>query len=176
VNRKEICEYCLVEEQKECLTIVFEGLLNHLSVFFTAALPVVEVRGAIPLGIMLGFTPLKSAVISYLGSIFPAPFIVFAIKPVFSYLKKTRFFHRFVDRVTQKAMRKGGRKVDKYGILGLFIFVAIPLPGTGVWTGSMAAAFLDLKTKPALAAIISGNLVATFLIMVFSDGIYQLIT
>ena len=149
-------------------------LLNFLSsefkVMFTAALPVIEVRGAIPVGIALGMTPVHATILAFLGSIIPVPFILFTIRPIFNYMKQTKIFKKLVNKLTTRSMEKSGG-VQKYGYLGLFIFVAIPLPGTGVWSGSLIASLLDMRFKYAFPAIVLGNVVASFAIMVLSFGV-----
>lgn len=158
---------------------LLKGCIDFLSVEFTvvltAALPVIELKGAIPVGISLGMAPLHAAALSFVGSIIPVPFILFSIRPIFNHLRKTMFFGRIVNRLTSKSMAKSG-KIQKYGAWGLLVFVAIPLPGTGVWTGSLIAAMLDMRFKWAFPAIFFGNLAAGILIMGLSDGMYKVIT
>ena len=158
---------------------LIEVLVNFLSreftVMFTAALPVIELRGAIPVGISLGLSPLHAAVLGFIGSMIPVPFVLFSIRPIFNYLKKTRFFRKFVDSITNRSMAKSGN-IKKYGLWGLILFVAIPIPGTGVWTGSIIAAMLNMRFKWAFPAIFIGNLIAGILIMILSEGLFNMIT
>ncbi|MDI9476156.1 MAG: small multi-drug export protein [Bacillota bacterium] len=154
---------------------LFNFLSIEFSVMFTAALPVIELKGAIPVGISLGLSPFHAAVISFVGSMIPVPFILFAIRPVFNYLKKTSIFKNVVHRLTDKSLSKSGN-IQKYGAWGLLLFVAIPLPGTGVWTGSLIAALLDMRFKWAFPAIFTGNLIAGILIMGISNGVFNVIT
>lgn len=154
---------------------LFNFLSIEFSVMFTAALPVIELKGAIPVGISLGLSPFHAAVISFMGSMIPVPFILFAIRPIFNYLKKTSIFKNIVYRLTDKSLSKSGN-IQKYGAWGLLLFVAIPLPGTGVWTGSLIAALLDMRFKWAFPAIFIGNLIAGILIMGISNGVFNVIT
>lgn len=147
----------------------------ELTVMLTATLPVIELKGAIPVGISLGLSPLHSFVLSFIGSIIPVPFILFTIRHIFNYLKRTAVFERIVNKITDRSMAKSG-KIQKYGAWGLFIFVAIPLPGTGVWTGSLIAAMLDMRFKWAFPAIVVGNLIAGILIMALSEGLFTILT
>lgn len=153
---------------------MFQELTNiisrELTVLFVATLPIIELRGAIPIGISLGLSPLHSTIISLIGSLIPVPFILFTIRPIFNRLKKTKMFKRLVHRLINKSISKSG-KIQKYGALGLLIFVAIPLPGTGVWSGSLAAALLDMRFKYAFPAILIGNTIAAVLIMGLSHGV-----
>ena len=152
------------------LQSIFNFLSKELTVLFTASLPIIELRGAIPVGISLGLSPLHATIISFIGSMIPVPFILFTIRPIFNYLKETRAFKKLIHSLTDKSLNKSG-KIQKYGAWGLFIFVAIPLPGTGVWSGSLAAALLDMRFKWAFPAIFFGNLVAGILIMLLSNGV-----
>lgn len=154
-------------------------MLNFLSVeltvMLTAALPIIELRGAIPVGISLGLSTIHSAIISFIGSIIPVPVILFTIRPIFNYLKETKFFKDIVQKLTDRSLNKSG-KIQKYGAWGLFIFVAVPLPGTGVWSGSLIAALLDIRFKWAFPAILFGNLIAGLIIMSISHGVVRVIS
>ena len=157
---------------------MLQQLLNFISIEFTvmltAALPIIELRGAIPVGISLGLSPIHSTLISLVGSMIPVPFILFSIRPIFNYLKTTKIFKKFVHKLTDKSMSKSG-KIQKYGAWGLLVFVAIPLPGTGVWSGSLAAALLDMRFKWAFPAILVGNIIAAVIIMGLSNEAFKLI-
>ncbi|MCA0386054.1 MAG: small multi-drug export protein [Firmicutes bacterium] len=147
---------------------------TEMAVMLTAAMPIIELRGAIPVGITLGLTPLHSAIISFIGSMIPVPFILFLIRPIFNYLKQTETFKHIVHRLIHKSNSKSDN-IKKYGWIGLLIFVAIPLPGTGVWSGSLAAALLDMRFKIAFPAILVGNLIAGLLILGLSHGVLAII-
>ena len=123
-------------------------------------IPVVELRGGIPFGTALGLPPWAALCAAVVGNLIPVPFIIVYIRRIFLWLRR-RFpkLNRLVDQLERKAHMKG-RKVSKYKYLGLFVFVAIPLPGTGAWTGSLAAAFLDMRLKNALPAVVLGVLTA----------------
>lgn len=150
-------------------------LLNFLSieltVLLTAAMPIIELRGAIPVGMSLGMSPVHATVISFIGSMIPVPFILFTIRPIFNYLKKTRLFKKLVHKLTDRSLNNNGGKIQKYGAWGLMLIVAIPLPGTGVWSGSLAAALLDMRFKWAFPAILVGNIIAAVIIMGLSNGV-----
>lgn len=155
---------------------MLKELLNfltiELTVLLTAALPVIELRGAIPVGIALGLSPVHAAVISFVGSMLPVPLILFSIRPVFNYLKNTRRFKKVVDKFTDRSIGNNN-KIQKYGVLGLILIVAIPLPGTGVWSGSLAAALLDIRFKWAFSAIFIGNLIAAVFVLMLSNGVMR---
>ena len=117
------------------MQLLLNQLLNFLSIEFTvmltAALPIIELRGAIPIGMSLGMSAAHATIISFIGSMIPVPFILFTIRPIFNYLKKTKLFKKLVHKLTDKSLNKSGN-IQKYGAWGLLVFVAIPLPGTGV--------------------------------------------
>ncbi len=133
-------------------------------------LPVIELRGGVPFGTALGLSPLAALVASVVGNLIPAPFIIVYIRRVFQWMRR-RFpqLDHIVDRLERKAHLKG-RRVSRYKYLGLYLFVAVPLPGTGAWTGSLAAAFLDMPLRKALPSIILGVITAG-LIMTFATGL-----
>lgn len=159
---------------EKLLKELFDFLSVEFTVMLTAALPVIELKGAIPVGISLGLSPFHSAVISFIGSMIPVPFILFTTRPLFNYLKRTSIFRNIVHRLTDKSLSKSGN-IQKYGVWGLLLFVAIPLPGTGVWTGSLIAALLDMRFKWAFPVIFVGNLIAGILVMLLSQGAVNII-
>lgn len=156
------------------MTGLLDLLSKELTVVLTATLPIIELKGAIPVGIAMGMAPLHAFVLAFLGSMIPVPFILFSIRPIFNYLKSTKVFRNLVEGLTNKSMGKSGR-IKKYGTWGLFLFVAIPLPGTGVWTGSLIAALMNMRFKLAFPAIVCGNLVAGVIIMLLSHGFAEFI-
>jgi len=157
---------------------MIETLLNFLTVefavLFTAAMPIIELRGAIPVGISLGLSPMHATILSLIGSMIPVPFILFAIRPIFNYLKTTKTFNKLIHKIMHHSLEGSGQKVQKYGVLGLILVVAIPLPGTGVWSGSLAAVLLNIRFKWAFPAIFIGNIIAAFLVMTISSGAFKL--
>lgn len=122
--------------------------------------PIIELRGGLPFGVALGLPYHLAFPAAVLGNIIPAPLIIVYIRRVFLLMR--RYLPRLnglVDKLERKAHLKG-QKVQRYQYLGLWLFVAIPLPGTGAWTGSLAAAFLDMRLKKALPAVVLGVLTA----------------
>ncbi len=158
----------------ELISELMNFITKEFTVILTAMLPLIEVRGAIPVGIALGMSPLHATVLAYIGSVIPSPFILLAIRPIFAYLKKTNLFEKIVTKLTNRSMEKS-TNIQKYGYIGLLIFVAIPLPGTGVWSGSLIAALLDMRIKYAFPTILLGNLVASIGIMVLSFGVVNIL-
>lgn len=160
---------------KEFWDQISSFLSPDLTVLITAMLPIIEMRGAIPIGISLGMSPTRAALMAFTGSMLPVPIILFAIRPVFDRLKKTMTFSRLVYRITNRTINKSGN-IKKYGALGLMLFVAIPLPGTGIWSGTLAAALLGMRFKLAFPAILTGNLIAGLLITTFSNSMINIIS
>ena len=137
-----------------------ETVLEKLLLTFTTAMiPVVELRGAIPVGIAAGLPPAVACAAAILGNLLPVPFIMLLARRVFSWLRDTRLFGPKIVWLERRAHLKG-RIVRKYRLPGLVVLVAIPLPGTGAWTGSLAAAFLDMRLKKAMPAVVLGVLTA----------------
>ncbi len=132
--------------------------------FFTmlvSMVPIVELRGGIPFGVLSLKLPYAAAfVAAVIGNIIPVPFIIVYIRRIFKWMRRhLPKLDSIVDKLEKKAHLKG-QKVTRYKYLGLLIFVAIPLPGTGAWTGALAAAFLDMPLRKALPSIILGVLLA----------------
>lgn len=140
-------------------------------VLVTAATPVLELRGAIPLGLALGLPLTTVLILSYIGNVVPVPFILLAIGWVMEQMKKIPAIHAWLD---DKAQRGGDKLYDsmkKWGWLGLLIFVAIPLPGTGAWTGALAASVLRLSFWPSLLSIAGGVVIAGLLVSGLGLGV-----
>lgn len=145
---------------------ILETIKDEIAVMFVAAMPLVELRGAIPLGISMGFTPLESTALSIIGNIIPVPFLLRLLEPIMDYLEKTTLFSKLVKKVKKRTLKKSRDKIKKYSLLGLFILVAVPIPTTGAWTGCIAATLLKLDPRKALFSIVSGIIAAG--IIVFS--------
>lgn len=129
----------------------------ELQVILMSMIPIVELRGAIPYGALLGLDPVRTFLCAVLGNCIPVPLIIFLARPIIRYLKKTRILGWFAHWMERKT-EKNRDKIMKRSALGLFLFVAIPLPGTGAWTGALCAALLDLRYRFALPSILLGVL------------------
>lgn len=142
----------------------------YWAVFGTSLLPIWELKGAIPMGIALGIPFWQTYWLALLGSCLPVPFIIFFIERVISWMSRSRvrFFNKFANWLLKK-VEKHRKTIDKYGYVGVLLFVAIPLPGTGVWTGSLLASLLDLKPKIAIPMVILGNIIAGCLMLLLSN-------
>ena len=136
--------------------------------------PVVELRGGIPFGVARGLPVWAAYLAAIIGNMLPVPFILVYIRRIFQWMRRRiPKLNRMVDALERKAHLKG-QKVTRYKYLGLMLFVAIPLPGTGAWTGSLAAAFLDMPLRKALPSVIAGVLIAGLAISVLSYGVVSL--
>ena len=137
--------------------------------------PVVELRGGIPFGVAAGLPVWMAYLAAVVGNIIPAPFIIVYIRRIFQWMRrKLPKLNSVVDGLEQKAHLKG-KTVSKYKYLGLVIFVAIPLPGTGAWTGALVAAFLDMPLRKAIPSIVIGVLVAGIAISMLTFGVASLL-
>lgn len=147
-------------------------LLRHLLyVFGLAMVPVFELRGAIPVGVAAGLPFWSVFITAILGNLLPVPFLILFTRRVFEWLrKKSALLERLVSRLEMKAAAKEDL-LKKYELLGLCILVAIPLPGTGAWTGSLVAAVFDIRLKHAFPAIALGVLIAAVIVSVVTYGV-----
>jgi len=158
----------------DILNNLLDSINKEATVLFTAALPLIEVRGAIPVGVSLGMSLIHTFILSIVGSMIPVPIILFGTRPIFTRLRKTKLFRGLIEKLTTRSLRRSG-KIQKYGFWGLLIFVAIPLPGTGVWSGALAAALLDMRFKLAFPAILIGNIIAGIIMLILSHGVVTLL-
>lgn len=150
-------------------TMIHELLLT----FGTAMIPVLELRGAIPVGVAAGLPPAAACIAAILGNMVPVPFIMLLIRRIFDWLRTTAFFGPKIAWLEHRAHLKG-RLVRKYRLPGLMILVAIPLPGTGAWTGALVAALLDIRLRHAIPAIFLGVVIAGILITMLTMGLVHL--
>lgn len=156
-------------------TVNLDGLPKELIVFIISMVPILELRGGIVASALLGI-PITTAIpICIIGNIIPVPFILLFIKPVFRWMKSTKLFKPMVEKIESKSMAKSD-KIQKYEFLGLLLFVGIPLPGTGAWTGSLIACLLDIDMKKTIPAILLGLLLATTIMCTVSYFIPWLIS
>lgn len=148
-----------------------EYLSPELVIFFISMLPILELRGGIIAGMLLGVPWYIAAPICILGNAIPVPFIIFFIERILGYLKDHGPIQKFARAIEARAMRKGTEMMKKYPHrvqLGLFAFVAIPLPVTGAWTGSLIAALLGIPPKRSAPAIILGICSACVIMLVLT--------
>ena len=139
-------------------------------VFVISLLPILELRGGLLAASLLKLGIVKSFIITLIGTMIPVPFILLFIKKVIEWMGKTKKFKKIADWLNEKA-EKNKPKIDKYGFWGLVLFVGIPLPGTGAWTGSLVAGLFEMNFKKSLLAVVLGCLLASVIMMIISYGV-----
>ena len=163
-----------MEHIVETLVHIFSGVIPaELTVFALSLMPIIELRGGILAAKLLDMQLLPAVFICLVGTLIPTPFILLFINKIFDWMKGTRFV-KLVDRMEQKGRSKF-EKINRYKTLGLMIFVAIPLPGTGAWTGSLAAALMKMDFKSAMLSVALGTLIADIIMCVLSYGLLGLV-
>ncbi len=159
---------------REQLMQYFEHLPAPLAVFLVAMLPVFELRGAIPAGYAMGMNqPIMIYLLAVAGNFVPVLPILLGLGPAEKYLRRFRFFDRFFDWLFKRTVSRS-EVIKKYESLGLILFVAIPLPMTGAWTGSVAAYLFKLPLRLAVPCIILGILIAGVVVTLVSQGVISL--
>lgn len=144
------------------------GFSKELVVLIISALPIFELRGALPVAINLFHFPWYYALpLAIIGNLLPVPFILLFLNAISRLLSKIGFFNRFLHWLFESASRRG-KIVEKYGRLGLVIFVAVPLPVTGAWTGSLLAVLFGIKFRHALLSILIGVCIAGVIVTCLS--------
>ncbi len=146
---------------------MFEILLPYIITFFVSMVPIIELRGAIPIGVGFGGNPWICLVVAIVGNMLPVPFIFFFARKVLLWGKDKKYIGKFFTFCIEKG-EKGGKKLQAKAGRGLFValmlFVGIPLPGTGAWTGTLAASFLDMDFKSSTLACMLGVVIAGIII------------
>ena len=143
-------------------------IIKYIFTAIIGMLPIIELRGAIPVGVFtFHLSYIESFLCSFIGNILPVYFIVKYIKPLFNFLGRWKIFKKIIDWSTKKANKQiaENKRLQTFVSLGLFLFVAIPLPGTGAWVSSLIANFLDLQPKKAIPPIIAGVLAAGIIVL-----------
>lgn len=141
----------------------------ELTVFLLSMMPIIELRGGIVAAKLLNLEMLPAFIICFIGTILPTPFILLFIRKIFDWMRNTRLV-KLVNRMEEKGKSKF-EKIEKYKTFGLLIFVAIPLPGTGAWTGSLAAALMKMPFKNAMISVVGGTLLADIIMCILSYGV-----
>ena len=145
-----------------------------IATFFISMVPVIELRGGLPYGITLGLDYPLALTAAVLGNMVPVPFIIVYIRHIFTWLRKrSKWWDEKITRLEKKAHLKG-RVVRKDSTIGLCILVAIPLPGTGAWTGALVAAVLDMRLKKAIPAIFLGVCIAAAIMTMVTFGLIHI--
>ncbi|WP_346937866.1 small multi-drug export protein [uncultured Clostridium sp.] len=148
---------------------------KEIVVLIISMVPILELRGGLIAASVLGIDMFRAIGYCFVGNIIPIPFILLFITPIFNWMKKTKLFRPTVEKLEKKSMSKSD-KIKKYEFWGLMLFVGIPLPGTGAWTGALIASLLGIKLKKAFWAIFFGLIIATVIMCIVSYGIPWVIT
>ena len=147
---------------------------KELIVFIISLCPILELRGGLIAATLLGVKPVVAYIVSIIGNTLPVPFILLFITKVIDWMEKSKvkWMKRVAKWLRNKA-HKNKEKIEKYGYLGLVLFVGIPLPGTGAWTGTLAASILDMDFKKSVIAVMGGVILAGIIMSIFSLGIFK---
>ena len=141
-----------------------------IGITFISMIPIIELRGSIPVGFVMGLPWYASLVCSIIGNMLPVPVILLFVVKVFEFMKKHNILTKFVNKMEQKAMNRS-EKVSKGEFWGLMLFVAIPLPGTGAWTGALIAALLKMNRRDSFLSILLGVTIAGTIITLGTYGV-----
>ncbi len=157
----------------EMMAFLQNKIPEELVAFVISLFPVLECRGGMIAARIMEIPFLTAFLLCYVGNMLPIPFILLFIKKIFEWLRRFSFFEKIIKRFEAKA-EKNADKILRYKSWGLLLFVAIPLPGTGGWTGALMAALLDIPFKRALPVITLGVLIAGFIMSGLTYGIFQM--
>lgn len=149
---------------------LFKGLNKDIIVFIISILPILELRGGLLAASLLKVSFIKGYILSIIGNLLPIPLVLLFLEKIFDFLKKIKLTQNIVIKLEKKILSKK-KQIDKYGYLGLLLFVGIPLPGTGAWTGSALAVLLHLDKKKSFIYIILGVILASIIMSILSYGI-----
>ncbi len=152
------------------------SLFKHtLILILISAVPLIELRGAIPYGAAMGIPFAECVILSIITNMLPVPFIILFIRKIFDFCRKKNWLTKQIAWLENHVMKKSD-VVKKYETIGLAIFVGIPLPGTGAWSGALLAALLDIRMKSALPAIFAGVVIAGLLVGGVSYGFLEFLS
>ena len=154
---------------------LFEGLTSlkfgkELIIFIISLMPILELRGGLIAASLLKVPPVPAYIISIIGNLIPIPLILWFLDSVFAFMKKHKILVKFIDFCERKGNEKKGQ-IEKLGFWGLVLFVGVPLPGTGAWTGGLIATLLRMDKKKAFLASILGVIMASIIMMIVSYGV-----
>ena len=158
---------------KEAIQAFFlEMVGEELCVFFCSMLPIIELRGAIPMGAAFGLPWWQTYIIAVIGNMLPVPIILLFVKSVLNWMAgcKVKFFNKVANKMFEKAA-KNRAKIERYAFWGLTLFVAIPLPATGAWTGTLVAALFDMRFWKSLLSALIGVMIAGVVMTLISYGV-----
>ena len=153
--------------------------LKFLIIFLVSMVPLIELRGAVPMAVTMGLPEIPSLIIAIIGNMIPVPFIFLFARKILVWGKDKKYISKFFTWCLKKG-EKGGKKLQKKAgqsvYIALFLFVGIPVPGTGAWTGTLAASILDLDFKKTTIAVLSGVLLAGCIMLAVSCGVLSFLS
>lgn len=152
------------------LITLLKGLNKELVVFIISLLPLLELRGGLLAASLLKVSFFKGYILSIIGNVLPIPIVLLFLEKIFDFLKRIKLTKNIIIKLENKILSKK-KQIDKYGYLGLLLFVGIPLPGTGAWTGSGLAVLLHMDKKKSFIYIILGVILASIIMSIVSYGI-----
>ena len=166
-----------MEKLVEIFLSLFSGITSisygkEILIFIISMIPILELRGGILAAALLNMNPKSSFIICLLGNIIVIPLALYFLELIFKILRKIKFFDKIITKIEKKCLSKR-EQLDKYGYLGLLLFVGIPLPGTGAWTGCFLASLLGMNKKKSALAAMAGVLMAGIIMMILSFGIFK---
>lgn len=169
----------MVEKIVGTLLGLFGGLKalpfgKELIVFIISLMPILELRGGLIAASLMNLNPVSSYIISIIGNIIPVPFILWLINYILDFMRNSKKLKKIAKWLDKKVEKHKGQ-IEKYGFWGLVLFVGIPLPGTGAWTGCLIAACLEMDRKKAFVAAMLGILIASIIMMFISFGLLKFI-
>lgn len=169
----------MVEKLVGAIVGLFSGVLaipfgKELVVFIISLMPILELRGGLIAAALLNLGMVPSYIISIIGNIIPVPFILWFMGSILEWMRGSKRFKRIAKWLDKKVKKHKGQ-IEKYGFLGLILFVGIPLPGTGAWTGCLIASVLEMDRKKSFVAAALGIFIASIIMMVLSFGVLKTI-
>jgi len=148
---------------------------KEILVFIISLMPILELRGGLLAASLIGLDPIPSYIISVIGNVLPVPFILWFMGRILKWMKTRKKLKKIANWLDKK-VDKNKEKIEKFGFLGLVLFVGIPLPGTGAWTGCLVASVLEMDKKKSFIAAIIGVIMASIIMMILSFGLLRGIT
>lgn len=147
---------------------------KELVVFIISLMPILELRGGLIAAALLDLNPVSAYIISIIGNVLPVPFILWFINSILKFMRnsKIKLFYKTANWLDEKVEKHKGQ-IEKFGFMGLVLFVGIPLPGTGAWTGCLIASVLEMDRKKSFVAAMIGILMASIIMMILSFGLLK---
>lgn len=167
----------MAEKLVNAIIGAFGGLASiaygkEILVFVISIMPILELRGGLIAATLLNMNPVTSYIISIIGNVLPVPFILLLITKILNWMRKSKvsIFNKLASWLDGKVEKNKGQ-IEKFGYLGVVLFVGIPLPGTGAWTGSLIASVLELDKKKTFISVLIGIIMASIIMMLLSFGL-----